>query len=234
MISIAIVEDQEEFSDTLLSYINRYAAETHEVMEAKVFRDGASFIDEYTGRVQIVFMDIAMPNMDGMEAARRLREIDSVVCLIFITNMAQYAIQGYEVSALDFVLKPLSYDLFKIKLKKAVSSIRADTVYYVKIPNGAQKVNLSDLIYIESNKHYLHFYTRDGEYRERRSIKDVQDFFGENGFALVNSYLMVNLSYVDKVQGNTVEIAGQQMLIARAFKAGFLKKMTIFLSGGGM
>ena len=93
---------------------------------------------------------------------------------------------------------------------------------------------MSDLIYIESNKHYLHFYTRDSEYRERNSIKDVQSFFDDKGFALVNSYLMVNLSYVDKVQGSTIEIAGQQMLIVRAFKAEFLKRMAIFLSNGGM
>ena len=101
MISIAIVEDQAELSNTLLSYIRRYMAETHEAIEAKVFCDGAPFIDEC---FQIVFMDIAMPNIDGQEAARRLREIDNVVCLIFITSLAQYAIRGFEVSALDFVL----------------------------------------------------------------------------------------------------------------------------------
>ena len=90
------------------------------------------------------------------------------------------------------------------------------------------------LIYIESNKHYLHFHTRDNEYRERNSMRDIQDFFSEKGFAMLNSYLMVNLSYVDKVQSNTVEIAGRQILIARAFKTEFLKKMTVFLSDEGM
>ena len=115
-----------------------------------MFSDGASFIDEYTGGFQIVLMDIAMPNMNGLETARRLREIDDVVCLIFITSLSQYAIRGYEVSALDYVVKPLSYDLFKIKLAKAISHLNKDTIYTVKIPNGVQKIRLSDLVYIES------------------------------------------------------------------------------------
>lgn len=232
MISIAIVEDQEEFSNVLVDYIKRYMKETHRTITVSLFRDGASFIDEYNGKYQIVFMDIAMPHMNGLDAARKLREKDNTVCLIFITSMAQYAIRGYEVSALDFILKPVQYDLFRIKLDKAISHIRKDTVFTIQIPNGVKNVSLEDLIYIESNKHYLYFRTTSDTYRMRGSMRELRGFFEGKGFALANGSQLVNLSYVKEVHGNEIQIAGETLNIARTYKTDFWNKLTVYMSGG--
>lgn len=232
MISIAIVEDEKEFAGILVEYIKRYMRETHRTISVSLYQNGASFIDEYSGKHQIVFMDIAMPHMNGLDAARKLREKDNTVCLIFITSMAQYAIRGYEVAALDFILKPVQYELFKIKLDKAISHIKEDAVYTIQIPNGVKNVRLADLIYIESNKHYLYFHTTSDAYRMRGSMRDVRDFFEGKGFAFANGSQLVNLSYVEAVHGNAIQIAGETLSIARTYKADFWNKLTVFMSGG--
>jgi DNA-binding LytR/AlgR family response regulator len=234
MISVAVVEDEEEFAQTLASYIYRYAEEKKIQITVKFFHDGAAFVDEYQGDCQIIFMDIAMPNLDGLKAAQHLREVDNVACLIFLTSMAQYAIRGYEVSALDFVLKPIKYDLFCIKMDKAVAHIKVDEIYHVRIPNGTRKVRLSELICIESNKHYLYFRTTGETYRMRGSIRDIKDYFESKGFALLNGSLLVNLSYVDEVQGNDIILNGERIPIARAYKAEFWNRMANHLGGAGM
>ena len=234
MLSIAIVEDQKEFSDTLLAYLKRYTEETHVGVEAEVFRDGASFIDEYTGRFQIVLMDIAMPHMDGLEAARRLRAVDSVVCLIFITTMSQYAIRGYEVNALDFLVKPVGYDLFRLKLDRARFCLEwsASSTYTILTATGMQKVRLSDIIYIESVKHYLLFHTVGELYKMRGSMKDIDSGFLSKGFAHISGSVMVNLSYVDAVKGNDVTVRKDTLPLARVYKAEFMKKLASFIGGG--
>ena len=118
MFKVAIVEDDRVASDTLKEYIERFAAEKNEKIEAEVFEDGLKFIGGYKPVYDIVFMDVVMPGINGIETAKKLREIDNGVVLVFITSMAQYAINGYEVDAADFLLKPVSYFTFSLKLAK--------------------------------------------------------------------------------------------------------------------
>ena len=123
MVRIAIVEDEKEYQDILLSYIERYQTEYFADLTTTVYADGMDLVDEYHGGYDILLMDIKMKHLDGMKAARKIRSIDQAVVIIFITTMAQYAVAGYEVDALDFVLKPVDYARFEPKLTKAIGLV---------------------------------------------------------------------------------------------------------------
>lgn len=232
MIRIAVVEDELEIAQQLMQYIRRYSKEGHRTIEVEHFSDGASFLDEYHGRFQIVFMDIVMPHLDGLEAAHRLRELDQNVCLIFITSMGQYAIRGYEVNALDFIVKPVEYDLFRIKIEKAISHIREDESFQFPVANGVQTLRFSQVQYVESYKHYLYFHTDGDTYRMRGSMRDICQQFESNGFALAGGSLLVNLARVDSATKNEVTVGGVIFPIARTYRAEFWSRMTVFMNGG--
>ena len=234
MLNIAIVEDEQEYADQLTGYIERFRAETHTAVRYKLFTDGMSFIDEYDGRFDIVLMDIAMPHMNGLEAAKRLREADSVVCMIFITTLSKYALKGYEVDALDFLVKPVRYELFRLKLEKALFYIgkRVSSVYSIVTATSMQKVRLADIYYIESAKHYLLFHTAQEEYKMRGTMKEINEYFVENGFAHISGSVLVNLSHVDAMRGGDVTVAGTLLPVARAYRSGFMQALTGFIGGG--
>ena len=167
--------------------------------------------------------------MDGMETSAELRKRGDETCLIFITSMAQYALKGYEVSAFDFLVKPLVYELFCIKFEKALSYIDKKEAYYIKIPNGAKKVSPGQIAYIESNKHYLEFHVHGDVYKMRGTMKEIQEYFLASHFALINSSVLVNLSMVDEWKGNEIKAAEQMFVISQKYKWEFLDRLTVYM-----
>ena len=123
MITIAIVEDEEAYAKQLTEYIEKYQQESGRRFRVIRFTDGDEIVEKYTGEYDIILMDIQMQFMDGMTAAEEIRKFDTKVVIMFITNMTNYAIRGYEVDAMDYVLKPVTYFSFARKLERAIGRI---------------------------------------------------------------------------------------------------------------
>ena len=130
MPNIALVEDEPEAADVLAAFIARYADEKG--LELAVTRFGNAMDFEMTHQhFDLVFMDIQMPGINGMEAAQLMRTYDSETPIIFVTNLAQYAVKGYEVDALDFIVKPVTYFNFRMRMDKAMRRIRRNVSFAV-------------------------------------------------------------------------------------------------------
>ena len=124
----------------LCGFIGQYAQESGSQLDVTPFSDGAQVVEPYRPGFDIIFLDIEMPTLGGMPTAERIRLLDPDVVLIFVTNMAQYAVRGYEVDALDFVLKPVNYYQFSTKLARALQRIqrRHGGQITLQTPGGAQ------------------------------------------------------------------------------------------------
>lgn len=123
MYTIAIVEDDKTQAESLKEYLLRYAAENGEAFAVKTFANAVVFLENYTAVYDVVFMDIKMPYLNGIAAAHKLRELDKNVLLFFITSLTQYAIRGYEVDALNYIVKPVEYNEFALKFRKAMDRL---------------------------------------------------------------------------------------------------------------
>lgn len=159
--------------------------------------------------------------------------MDSRVVLIFITNMAQYAINGYEVEAIDFVIKPVSYFDFALKIKKAMRYIarNQDKKLTLNTQEGIVHLYVSDICYIEVIRHYLIYHTINGDYTVRGVMKEIEENLKNYHFVRSNHCYLVNLKYVESVNGNILKVSGYDLQISRNKKSEFLMKFTRYVGG---
>ena len=167
MYNIAIIEDEPAAARLLSGFINDYGENKNEQFNISTFSGAVKFLENYRGDYDIVFMDIELPDMNGMDASRRLREIDKDVLLIFVTNMAQCAVSGYDVGAFSFIVKPVSRQNFVMKFERAVERLknRTDATVCIHGKTGAKRIGTADLKYVEIQGHNIVWHLTDRELR---------------------------------------------------------------------
>lgn len=234
MIKIAIVEDQKNAAQLLENYINRYGEEQNHLFQVTRFLNALAFLNPYQG-FDLVFMDIQLPYMDGLSVAKKLREIDSQVTLIFVTNMAQYAVRGYEVEALDFVVKPVTYSDFAFKMKRALKAIPLSNKKKIAILHKGDMVsfNSDEVEYVEVRGHNLIYHVQGKEYQVRGTMKKVQDQFAEWNFLRCNNCYLVNPHHIQWVKDYMVKVGDDELQISHPRKKQFMKELSTWYAKGG-
>lgn len=233
MIRIAIVEDEPAVRSQLTDYLRRYERQFGKMFELTTFADGDEIVSDYRAVYDIILLDVQMPRMDGMAAAEAIRKADPDVLLIFITNMAQFAVKGYEVDALNYLLKPVPYFAFSQQLQKAVERLRKRHKTFLTVPveGGLRRLDVAAIYYLESAGHRVLIHTEDGDVDAAGSLKGFEEKLAGQPFTRCNSGYLVNLAQVVGVQQNTVQVGPHTLLISRPRKKAFLEALTDYIGG---
>ena len=234
MIRVAIVEDKLEEQEIIKSCLDRYSLETGERFNVSVFNSAITFLAEYKENFDIVFMDIMFPDLNGMVAAKRLRKIDKCVALIFVTNILQYAVKGYEVNAYDFIVKPVIYSNFALKLRRVIDYIYENRgmIISLRLDDGFVYLNIQDIIYVEVISHYLIYHTTRGDYKIRGTLTSVEKNLEKGHFARCNHCYLVNLRYVTEVKNYSCYLGDIELLISHPKKKMFIKALNDYFGEG--
>lgn len=229
---IAIVEDERAASDLLAGYIRKYAEEKGLDLQVSRFFDAHSFFEARGTDFDIIFLDIMLPDGNGMDIAAKIREYDKRSILIFVTNLAHYAIGGYEVGAFDYILKPVSYESFVFKFDRAyaVADMNRETTITVRSGNNELRVlEVARIRYIEVNDHFIEIHMTDEVIRTSGRLMDFSERLKDLPFALCNQCYLVNMRYIKGIKDDCVLIGKESLRISRPRKKAFLQAFNDYL-----
>ncbi len=235
MLEVAIVEDEERDARRLEEYLARYARENGREIAVSRYGEAISLLENYTARFSVILMDIELPLLNGMDAARKLRQVDTSVCLVFITNMAQFACEGYGVDALDFIVKPVSYADFYLKFSRAVSRADAssDDEFHIRVAGGVRRVRACDIAYVEVRSHSVLYHTEQGVIESRDTLATVEERLRPARFLRCAKSYLVNPRHITAVDGAKITVGDEVLYISGNRRRSFLKEFTAWQTGRG-
>lgn len=234
MLSIAIVDDDPNERKMILDCLAFVQQQRNERYAVQVFESARAFLFRFEQQFDIVLMDISFQDgLDGMSAARTMREIDRTVILIFVTNLAQMAIQGYEVDALDFIVKPLDHYAFLLKMTRALGRVipRSSNSIMVHATDGDVRLQTKLITWLEINDHYVVYHSSEGTFTEYLSLSAAMKKLDDPMFFRCDRSVAVNLRFVTRLNRETCVVDGQEITVARSLRSSFKQAYAAFLDG---
>ena len=248
MINIGIVDDDIDSRKLLNSEIEEYALEQKIEYAVQEYESAKVFLDNAENTFDMLFLDIDMPGMSGMELAEKIRETDRDVVIIFCTNLQQFALNGYSVGALGFMVKPVQNYSFKLNMDRALTAVRInqkrrheDSEQKLVLRDGtiSRLVSVYDIDYVEVRQHYLLYNIRDSAtgarlvIKNRGTMQEEVELLSPYGFVRCSSSFLVNIKSVTAVSRMNVHIGNELLPIGRTFKESFMDAFSRYLAKRG-
>ena len=230
---IAVVDDEAAMREQLLAYIARFGSENGLEFTTAAFPSGDTFLESFESGWDIILFDIDMPGTNGIDTARQVRSADELVTILFITNVAQYAINGYEVDAVDYVIKPIGYYDFALKFTKALrragrngrSRLLLDTT------GGQIAVDVNEILYVEAKGHYLLYKTEKADHFVRGSLSEHEKSLKPYHFERVQKSFLVNLARIENIKTAEVIVGGAAIPTGKLYRETLMKAYMRYIKG---
>lgn len=248
MIRVGIVDDEREARQRLQQEIVRFSDEYAIAFDVHEYDSAAAYLSDNNAACDILYLDIDMPEMSGMELAEKIRETDSRVLLIFCTNLQQFAINGYSVSALGFMVKPVQWYSLQMYLNRALKIIRereaqqnnsAEKKLLIKDGAVTRLIDSGDIEYIEVRQHDLLYNILDKEtgqcevIKNRGSMQEIAAMLSPLGFVRCSAGFLVNMRCITAVSRMNIYIGQKILPIGRTYKESFSDAFSKYLAKKG-
>ena len=235
MYQICIVDDEDNSLNQLKEILLKFFKEKSIQVDIFSFNNPVNFIDKFIpNKYDIIFLDISMPQINGIDVGKKIREKDISTTIVFTTSLIQYALSGYEVNAFDYLVKPINYSSLILTLKRwlKLQNNFNDNSLTIKYKNSFIKLDIISILYIEVIDHKLIIHTKNEDYALRDSLDNYIEKLKNYNFSLCNRCYLVNLRYVTSVKKGFVLIDNEELIISRAKQASFMKDLNDFLAEG--
>ncbi len=201
MIKIVICEDEKEQQELLKLYIFKIFDELSIEYELKIFNSGEELLKIYSNDTDIILLDIQMGKINGMNTARQIRELDKKVEIIFITSLIEYVLEGYEVRAYRYLIKPIKYDDLKNNVLNCIKEISIQNKYIIVKEQGNRiKLDINEITYIEVQKETITIHTLSKDYKIKETMNNIEKEINCNRFYRCHKSFLVNLEQIKSIK----------------------------------
>ena len=234
MIKIAICDDERRFVDQIRDILEECCEEIGQMVYIEGFYDGRMLLDQYSCQFDVVFLDIRMPQMDSMEAAKKIRERDPNVTIVFLTSVIDWAIKGYDVKAANYLRKPVKKEKLICEIDAWIENTRMKKQECLLVENkeGQFRIPIGLISYVETYDRNLLIHTEKREIVCYKKLKQIKERLEPYGFAQSHKGILVNMSFVNNISGNEIVLITKDKLqISRSMKKEFMQRLAVYLGG---
>lgn len=230
-IIVGILEDSKSDLLNLKEILNMYEAKRNLSFEIHEFSEADIFLKSYDYNYDILFLDIELDSSSGIDVAKEIRKNDDRVIIIFHTDFAKYALNGYEVNALDFMVKPVRYAPFELKMDKALTEMkkRCEGNFIITTVDGIRKIDISRILYIEVLGHNLKFHLVDEVLDGPGSLKQMEKQLAKYNFLRCNNCFLVNAARIKGIEKYECIVGNSRIQISHPRKKTFTEEFMKYL-----